>query len=149
MRSDAVRWDEFPCCVYFYLWSCIIPKGRMDGCECGSLSHNVLHTPWWDTGTSIWALSPGWQLRVTAISFAYSNVCTYAKTHSHSHTAGSETGMYGFDLDPSHLNADPWCTARRVVLVMHRMHAHRQTWIFWGGFDYTPVKVYESCSVFF
>lgn len=82
IRSVPVQWDEcssFPI-VPFYFWNCIISTKRINGCERGSVSHNVLHTPRWDTGTSLRDLSLGLQLHVTAISFAYSHV--YKRSHT-------------------------------------------------------------------
>jgi len=72
------------------------------------------------TGTSVRALSPGCQLHVIAISFAYSHMYTCAKTHAHLDTAGSDPDMYGFDPDPTHLNAAQSDTAKRFFLVIYK-----------------------------
>lgn len=125
----------FPRCVSFYLWSRIIPRERMNARECGSPSPDVLHTPWWDTGTSVQALSPGWQLRVTAISSAYSRACTQP--------------CMVLILIPLTFNAAPCGTVTRVVLVIHRKRDHSRRWMgFLGGFLYNCGGVWVLRCVF-
>lgn len=57
------------------------------------------------------------------------HTCARMQKHTHPRTAGSEAAMYGFDPDPTHLNAAPCAAVRGVVLVIHKKHNHIQGWM--------------------
>lgn len=71
--------------VFSHLWSCVILTKRISICNHGSLSENVLPTPWWGSGTSLQALD------LDAAAFdsyllLISRSCISLNTHTHTHT---------------------------------------------------------------
>lgn len=65
----------------FHLWSCVIPTKRINSCNHGSLSENVLPTPRCGSGTSLQALS-----LVAAACDSYLLLFSHSRISMNTHT---------------------------------------------------------------
>lgn len=78
----------FPCCVSFYLWSCIIPRERMNGCEWVTFSQCFAYPMMrhWhqrmSTQPMVAAACDSYQLRI----FTRVHKHTQSRTHPLTHT---------------------------------------------------------------
>lgn len=130
MRSVTVQLNEcssFPAVCLFYLWNCIIIREKnewfwvwvtLSQCFTYPMMRNWHQCM--GTQPRVAAACDGYQLRL----FTCMHIC------QHTHTAGPQTAMYGFDPDPTQLNAAPSDSAGRVVLVIHRRHMNRYSGFF-------------------
>ena len=126
-------------------------------CACGSLSQNVLHPPWWGTGTGTSAEHSAqggscmWQpsaslSRTCAHIQTHAQAHTHTCTHKHTHSRIGNSHVWFWSWSHSFECRSMWHCKKGFVFVSHRKRDHSQRWMFFFIYIWRSISASVCCA---